>query len=416
MPTLKPYQIEGVEFALRENAPNVMIADEMGLGKTAQAIEVINRTTPNSVLIVCPASLKINWFRELELWLRYYYTIGIACGKTWPDSEINIVNYDILKNFNEINKEWDLIIFDESHYMKNTKAKRTKLALKIPSRKRIFLSGTPIVNRPIDLYPVLQSCYPKSIKSYKWYAEKFCNAYYTPYGLDVSGASNMKEFNQGLKKFMIRRLKKDVLKELPDKIRQVIELPAGRKLLKAEREAMEGRSYEDTVADMDHSVADFQEMAQARHETSLAKIPAVVDFVKDALESSEKIVVFAHHRDVIAELDKALGVNTVVVHGGCSQHKRQWCVDQFQNNEKVRVFIGNIQAAGVGLTLTAASHVIFAELDWVPGNMAQAEDRCHRIGQEDSVLIQHLVLEGSLDAYMAKILIKKQAVLDAALN
>ena len=157
----------------------------------------------------------------------------------------------------------------------------------------------------------------------------------------------------------------------------------------------------------------FTEMSKARHATALAKIPHVIEHLKDCLENGP-VVFFAHHKDVIAAINEAFP-DAVKITGDVGMEDRQTAVDAFQAG-KTNLFLGNILAAGVGITLTASAHVVFGELDWVPGNMSQAEDRCHRIGQEQSVLVQHLVLEGSLDADMAKKLIKKQAVIDAALD
>lgn len=133
-------------------------------------------------------------------------------------------------------------------------------------------------------------------------------------------------------------------------------------------------------------------------------------------EQSSKVVIFVHHHDVVAALAQEFGDSCVTLTGEDSIEKRQIAVDRFQTDPTCRVFIGSLKAAGVGITLTAAHHVVFGELDWVPGNMSQAEDRCHRIGQKDNVLVQHLVLEGSLDSRMARVLIEKQAVIDAALD
>ena len=180
-------------------------------------------------------------------------------------------------------------------------------------------------------------------------------------------------------------------------------------------------AYQDAVAALtDRTKAAFTEMSQLRHDTAFAKIPQVIEHLKTALETEgHKVVVFAHHRDVVRAIMGALresDIRAVSVTGETGMMERQRNVDEFQQDFETRVFVGNIQAAGVGLTLTAAAHVVFAELDWVPGNVTQAEDRCHRIGQRDSVLVEHLVLDGSLDARMARTLIDKQAVIDQALD
>lgn len=242
---------------------------------------------------------------------------------------------------------------------------------------------------------------------------------------------------------MIRRLKRDVLTELPPKRRSVIELPpngcAGaiaaehaawdrtEARVQAAQAAAELAKASDDPADYEAAVlrlreavqAAFTEISLVRHDTAVAKVPAVIEHITDALESVDKLVLFSHHHDVsdaiLAALTEA-GIKAVMHRGDLSADAKQAAVDAFQTNPAVRVFLGSIQASGVGITLTAASHVIFAELDWVPGNVTQAEDRCHRIGQHDSVNVEHLVLDGSLDARMAHILVAKQTVIDQALD
>jgi SWI/SNF-related matrix-associated actin-dependent regulator 1 of chromatin subfamily A len=240
---------------------------------------------------------------------------------------------------------------------------------------------------------------------------------------------------------MVRRLKKDVLTELPPKRRQVIELPANGlarvvekeqraearwaeeiNRLKAERDFASANAdeaaYEAAIARLREArQAEFTELSRLRHEGAIAKLPKVVDHCLELLEAVDKLIIFAHHHDVVAGLmDELKDFNPVRLTGEDSQAARDAAVQSFQNDPTTRVFVGSIQAAGVGLTLTAASTVVFAELDWVPGNMSQAEDRLHRIGQNDAVLVQHVVLDGSLDAKLAKTLVRKQAILDAALD
>jgi len=457
-----PFQRAGIAFGM--DRENVLIGDEMGLGKTIQAIGLINATKAKRVLVVCPASLRLNWRNELQKWLTVDRKIGIAQGKSYPtDADIVVINYDIIHSHADALRaeEWDIMIADEIHYCKNEQARRTQYTLgytkaekkkgewvdtvkvaPIPAKRRVFLTGTPIANRPIELWPIVNAL---GVFDNFWrYAKRYCNGHRGRFGWDFSGSSNLPELQEVLRtEVMVRRLKKDVLTDLPAKVRQVIEIPANGATahVTAEREAWE--QWEDDIVDLrvavelakasddpaeyDNAVAAlrdglkaaFGEMSKLRHETAVAKIPNVVDHLEEALESTDKIVVMAHHRSVIQGLREALDeadIRHVSLTGGDSLTARQEAVEAFQSDPTVQVFIGSIQAAGVGITLTAASHVIFAELDWVPANLSQAEDRCHRIGQHDSVLIQHLVLEGSLDAVMAKKIVAKQRVIDTALD
>ena len=446
-----PFQRAGIAYASAH--PNCLIADEMGLGKTIQAIGLINADPGiQSVLVICPASLKINWQRELTHWLVRPATIGIANGGGLPTQDIVICNYDILKKHRDglRARAWDLMICDESHYLKNPKTQRTAEVLgkkeitPIAARRRLFLTGTPIVNRPIELWPILHATAPETLgKSCKYHATRYCAGTQTRWGWDVTGASNLDELQEKLRAtLMVRRLKKDVLRELPPKRRQVIELPANGAqgaigaeqagyaaheerlaTLRAAAELAKAGPEQDynaaVTALREGAQAAFAEISRLRHDTAVAKTPAVAAHILEALESDGKIVVMAHHHDVINGLSATLTeaqVSHTILTGETSLTDRQAAVDRFQSDATCRVFIGSIQAAGVGITLTASAHVIFAELDWVPGNISQAEDRTHRIGQANSVLVQHLVLEGSLDVTMAHTLVAKQEVIDSALD
>jgi SWI/SNF-related matrix-associated actin-dependent regulator 1 of chromatin subfamily A len=446
------YQRAGIDFANKR--PATLLADEMGLGKTIQAIGAMNLDpTLRKVLIVCPASLKGNWLRELEKWLcNDRLSIGIAEGAYFPKSaDIAIINYDILQRhrLTICAAEWDLLVADEAHFAKNSKAKRTKALFggivdhkrwsPPRARKRIYITGTPIVNRPAELWPIIHSLDPVAWSNWPEYMKRYCGG--SDYG--SAGEKNLEELQKRLRaSIMIRRLKADVLTDLPPKLRQVIEIPANTPQLAAlvhkqrslwathadglsDLQAALARAqvskdeagYREAINALDRAIqVDFTELSKIRHETASAKIPFVVQHVRDCLESSDKIVLFAHHKDVIKALEQAFGSIAVSLHGETKQVDRQRAVDRFQREAGVRLFIGGIIPAGVGITLTRASHVIFGELDWVPGNVTQAEDRCHRIGQRDSVLVQHLVLQGSVDAHMARIIIEKQEVIERALD
>ena len=404
-----PYQVEGIQFA--KDKCSVLIADEMGLGKTVQAIGWLNaHPEVETCLVVCPASLKINWAREMDKWL------------VSPCVDVTIVNYDVLHKM-DMSVVYDVVVFDEAHYLKTHDAKRSRLARCIQARNKVLLSGTPILNKPIELWHLLHILDPQAwpLKSRMAYALRYCAAYQKRIGKksvwDVSGSSNLGELRQLLAPIMIRRLKADVLKELPPKRRQILELPAAgdikiRRMLKEWDERLD---YHAKVKGMKDPVSVmWTEMASMRREVALAKLPMAIQIIENAVESSGQVVVFAHHHEVIDKLAEHLP-SCVVVDGRTPLKDRQLAVDHFQHHHS-KVFIGQIQAAGVGLTLTAASHVIFVELSWVPGEMSQAEDRCHRIGQTDSVLVQHLVLENSLDAKIAKALVRKQGVIERALD
>lgn len=428
------YQKAGIEYCLDKDS--ILIGDEMGLGKTVQAIGVINVNKPKNVLIVSPASLKLNWKKELETWLVDQRDIQvIMSGKDSLDEkqDIVIINYDVLQKYQDLlDKKWSLVIMDEVHYLKNPDAQRTKAALSIQADKKIMLTGTPIPNRPIEIQAVAAYLDEKSFGNRFGFGKRYAGLHKKQVTRnksvwDWSGASNLDELQRRLRQsFMIRRKKDEVLKDLPAKVKQIIELPYElyKKEIKAEYSAFEDYNKKNQNPNVDpysleaeqfSSKVDFVSMSSERKATAEKKVKAVVEHLESF---NEPVVVMAHHRDVIAQLEAELkkqDKKVVVLTGEKNQVERNKAVESFQNGQ-ADVFIGSIKAAGVGLTLTRASKMVFAELDWVPSDIAQAEDRIHRIGQESSVLIQYIVVEGSLDAVFAKKIVDKTKVAAKALD
>lgn len=463
-----PYQRAGIAYAAVK--ARALIGDEMGLGKTIQAIGVINgNPSIRRVLVICPATLRLNWKREMEKWLVEKRSTGIVTGRDadgWRDrADVVIINYDVVQNHRQAidSIEWDLLILDECHYLKSDDAERTRAVYggkaieekkdkagkvkkkgkpavqPIKARRTLYLSGTPILNKPIELWTLLQNADPAGLgASFFGYSRRYCDAKQTRFGWDFSGSSNLDELQRRLReRLMVRRLKKDVLTELPAKRRQVIEIAANgcSDLIAAEGEAF--KAHEETLANLQAwlelakaeedeaayeeagerlrvalSVA-FEDMSRCRHELAEAKVDYVIEHLKGCLENGP-IVCFAHHKDVIKKIVAAFP-GSVSITGDTSMTNRQAAVDDFQAG-KTDLIVCNIQAGGVGITLVRSSHVVFAEIDWVPANLSQAEDRCHRIGQVNSVLVQHIVMEGSLDAVMARKIVAKQDVIDRALD
>lgn len=496
-----PYQRAGIAYALSRDS--CLIGDEMGLGKTIQAIGVANKlcqveiislkAPPPSpllrVLIVCPASLRLNWVRE---WKRWH--IGrvrpVVVKDSWPlalrgndllaEPVAAIMSYESVVKWKQINKlEWDLAIFDEAHYLKTPKAKRTRAVFgyqranhpdHIPplrAKRRIALTGTPIVNRPLELWPLVHAFDPTGLGSnYRDYKERYVDpcgelsgeatrlAYMKEHPRDYAGAytaklrvikaaenARMAELHDRLRaSFMVRRLKADVLQDLPAKRRQIVllEIEGMTEIIAAEKRALDkvradaqikrqaidllqraGDAASHAAAVRSLSVwrgAAMTEISRIRHETAVAKLPAVIEHIFGVLEETPKLVVFGHHHDVIDGLKAALPDASVVFDGRMNDREKSDVVVRFQSDAGCRLFIGSIRAAGLGITLTAASCVCFAELDWTPSGMVQAEDRLHRIGQKDVVLVQHLVVDGSIDQKMADLLVKKAEMIDAILD
>ena len=453
-----PFQRAGVEFAMQR--PATLIADEMGLGKTLQAIGVVNSTADaRNILVICPASLKLNWAREAKMWLSRPIPVALANGN-FPAGGFVILNYEMVaKNRAAIDAiDWDILVCDESHYLKNRKAQRThavfgrfdrdpaKNVQPIRARRKLLLTGTPVLNRPEELWTTVHALDPFGLgRNWRAFHVRYCAAHEGRYGWDTSGASNLDELQAKLRAtIMVRRRKDEVLTELPAKRRMIIALQpetAEAKAAIAEEsrhvaeteaklaelcaavEALDPETAQAEYEKASHALRQaqavaFTETARVRHRVALAKVPQVAAHLIDCLEGSDgKVIVFAHHHDVADALADALAdYRALRADGRITVAERDAAVQRFQSDPNVRAIVCGITAMGVGHTLTASSHVVFAELDWTPGNLLQAEDRAHRIGQRDAVLVQHIVLDGSLDARMTELIVSKMGVIAAAVD
>lgn len=438
----------------------VYIGDEPGLGKTIQAIGCINAVPEiKRALIVTKASLKENWRRELEKWLIRPMEIGIATGQHWPRrASCVIINYDVLtKHMNALRAEpWDLVVLDESHNIKNRDAKRTVAVIgrvpskkaqaagepiipPIPAKRRLALSGTPIENRPEELWTTLHFLAPDRWPSFFGYARRYCGMVNNGFGMSCSGPTNVEELQRVLRStVMIRRLKSDVLTELPAKTRMIIEMDTDGLAGVIERDQQSYAQYasflEDAQVELEIARADdnplkykeavkalqggeysFAELAKIRRDTAISKVPGLISLLTEELDECQKMLVFGHHREVLRPLYKAFP-GSVIITGETPADQRQSICDRFQNDPECRMFFGSIRACGEGLTLTAANLVCFVEEDWTPGKMSQAEDRAHRIGQKDNVLVKHFILPGTLEASMVRINVEKQESIEASLD
>lgn len=423
---LYPFQNKGVAF-VEANKGRALIADEMGLGKTIQALAWLQlHKEKRPVLIIVPASLKLNWEREALAWLPNPRTELLSGTLPWiPTGDILIINYDILHKWLYILKKMNpqVMITDECHYYKNNGANRTK-AIKMLGKgipHVIALSGTPIVNRPIEAYNAIHLINPDLFPNFWNYTHRYCSAVYNGFGWDFNGASNTEELHKKLvDTVMIRRLKKDVLMDLPEKVKSFVpmELTNAKDYAEAENNFIafiKKRKGADAAERASNAQA-LVEIETLKQIAVKGKMSQAIEWISDFLEVDGKLVIFAVHRNVINLLMETFHDVAVKVDGSVTQVDRQRAVDSFQNDDKVRLFIGNIQAAGVGITLTASSNVAFLELPWTPGAVTQAEDRCHRIGQRDSVNIHYLLATGTIEERIAKLLDQKRKVLDAVLD
>jgi SWI/SNF-related matrix-associated actin-dependent regulator of chromatin subfamily A-like protein 1 len=473
-----PFQKAGIlEILLRKN---VLLGDEMGLGKTIQLIVSMNYARPGKVLVCCPKSLTWNWYYEIQKWsegvesweLDELETIG---NVSYIDvsRRLTIVSYEVIaRNFKILaSQQWDWIIFDEFHYLKNSGSKRAKgvrefldsqirrdeLGNVIGQPKIIGATGSPIVNYVHELFPLIHILDPQT-----WWSQAAFDRRYTMRnrsGIRAYGR-NQAELQQKLREtIMIRRTKKEVLPDLPKKRRQVIEFPSEGldELLQEEMRLFQGRNRSDNadaVADMileinasgvvegetnwEEIISNmkytrsyfFEEMARIRHLVAQAKLPQVLEHISGVLESfenGEKLVIIAHHRDIIEDMTKFInkwyeenrGISEACksIMGGMSDREKHQIINvDFQGSDLPRVIVGGIKVVGHGYTMVRAHQMLFVELDWTPSNVDQAEARIHRIGQDQPVLYQHLTLKNSLDAAMAKKVVAKLRQQDKVLN
>ena len=445
---LFPFQKEGVHFAERMDG-RWLNCDDMGLGKTRQALGWLHlRPDALPAVIVCPASVKGHWAREAKLILPGSRSLVWEKGKVGKGVDLLIINYDRLavattcptcRGQKRVPRDGDYVkckackgtgkivdlqkdiaqfprrtvILDESHYLATPLSQRTQAATLLTQGVSHVtgLTGTPMRNRTKDFFTILNLIRPDLFPSWWKFANRYCGAHHGRFGWDFSGTSNSEELHLLLtRNLMIRREKADVLKDLPPLIRTVIPLELAnpdayraveQEWLKKIREAKKTNTRKGSEA--------LEMIEQLKQETVRQKLPACVEWIRDFLESGQKLIVFCEHQFVVKALVKAFPGVTALIDGGTAQAQRQKQVDEFQTNPRCRLFIGT-KAAKEGITLTAASNIATLELWWTPGDHDQADGRHHRIGQKaDSVTAWYLLAEGTIEETIATMLDEKRA-------
>ena len=400
-----------------------ILADDMGLGKTTATIIAALETGAKKILIICPASLKINWQREIENYSDR--TVYIAEGKKFStESDFVIVNYDILKNFHDMKdksksllnqSEFELVILDEAHMISNPQAQRTKIINHyVRNIKRAWLlTGTPMTSRPMNYYNLLNIIESPVAQNWMAYAIRYCQGYQFTAGnrkvWNVTGASNLEELRDRTSKQILRRLKEDVL-DLPDKIISPVYL----RLKSKEYEELMGDYYDwfDNKKDESSSLTvQFSKLMKVRKVIANEKTKQTIEFAENIIEQGKKVIIFTNFTDTLQTIYQHFGKQAVYLDGSCSKPHRQHAVDEFQDNEKIKVFVGNLKAAGVGLTLTAAEVVIMNDLSFVPAEHAQAEDRAYRYGQKSNVLVYYPLYENTIEGAIYDILNRKKEII-----
>ncbi|MNK57192.1 RNA polymerase-associated protein RapA [compost metagenome] len=434
-PGLFTHQREGIEFLLRPRPyRGALLADDMGLGKTRQALIAAHEAHPRGrMLVVCPASLKLNWEREIHAVLGAQEVSVL--GRDEGLARWTIVNYDRLRSHQtELDSEdWACLILDEAHYLKNRHSQRSLLVLGGEHRPRkrgtlppgrirglveraervILLTGTPITNRPLDLFALLRAIAHPLGDDLLRYAVRYCAAFQTEWGWDMGGASHLDELHDRLRDVLLRRSKDEVL-DLPPKLRTYmpveVDLVAYRKVWLDYVQLLAKRKRRVPRALL------LAEVAKLRHAAALAKVPAAIAHVEAVLEAGEKVIVFTCHTGVVEALMRRFGPSAVRLTGEDGPAQRQAAVDAFQNDPEVRLFVGNLVAAGVGVSLTAATQVLFVDYSFVPAEHLQAEDRPYRIGQSNAVTVTYLSALGTLDEEIERLLAQKLAVVSEAIE
>ena len=403
-----------------------ILADDMGLGKTTSTVIASLESDVEKVLIICPASLKINWQREIENYTEK--EVSIIEGKKWEPSEYTIINYDILKNFHDpklpdksdiLNYGFDLVVMDEAHYIQNVKAARTKIGNDIAKKigKVWLLTGTPMTSRPMNYYNLLNLVDSPVADNWMAYAIRYCAGYQFNVGAkkvwNVTGASNLEELRDRTKPQVLRRLKEDIL-DLPEKILTPVYLRTKSK----EYKKLMGEYYDwyNSSEESTSLTIQFSKLMKVRQVIAEEKIKDTIEIAQNIVDQGKKVIIFTNFTDTLNKITEHFGKSAVKLDGKMSKPQRQHSVDEFQNNEKITVFVGNLKAAGVGITLTAAEAVIMNDLSFVPSDHSQAEDRAYRYGQKFSVSVYYPIFENTIEGIIYDILSKKKNIFETVMG
>ena len=442
---LYQHQEEGVKFLLSRNG--CILADDMGLGKSIQSIIAALESGAKKILVVCPSSTKINWEREINVFCE---DTAISDGKKWDDAKFTIINFDILKNFHTLHdgkkrKEgepevilnrdlaeagFDLAIIDEAHYLKNNESIRGKIMVELSTKHNIdkvwLLTGTPVANRPMDFFNLLKIIKSPIANNWKYFAVRYCDGRQFFRTLKngqrkqiwlTDGASNLEELANKTKNTIIRRLKTEVL-DMPDKVMTPMHHILDKKGLKdydllweqyTEKRKLEGKKTNELQKDL-------VELILLRQFIANQAIPYTIEMAENAIEMGRKVIIFTSFTEELEIISNHFGKLAVKHNGPMTSTQKQKSVDSFQNNPKVKVFVGNIKSAGVGITLTEATVVIFNSFDWVPGNNEQAEDRAFRIGQKNDVNVYYQLFDDTISSRMWVMLNNKKDVISTIMG
>ena len=416
---LLPFQEIGRDFLVLR--PNAILADDMGLGKTYMVIEAFKKAGISQGVVICPQSIRRSWVKRIREQMPNAFIKEITSPKLFPDpAAFNVVNYDIVWKeplISQLNVlDWQVMVCDELHFLKNVEAKRTKFLLgKHGLHKRCehrwMVGGTPVLNRPIELYPVLRSLFPQFLGKYAGYydfAYRFCAGCQGPFGFDANGASNLPELAALLSPLMLRRMKSDVLTELPAVTYDKVYLDPSDKLIRlTEQENAEVRIGE-RIGDV----------SSIRRALGMVKAQAAVNHLKEIVETRNKILVFMWHKDVVSMIADAFPGECVRHTGDESAADKERSIRRFITDPDIHFFLGNISSTGFGVDGLQAvcDTAVFVEMSYVPKEIEQCIDRLNRMGQKNPVQIQFLIAEGSIDEQVINTLAGKARTINTIMG
>jgi len=426
-----PHQKIAIEKLLAND--KYILADDMGLGKTTSAVIASLESNVKKVLIVCPASLKLNWKKEIEIYAKYEKKILIVEGRKWGSTfDYYIINYDILKNYHTtdktedseaykliMNEHFDLAIVDEAHYIQNTGAQRTKLMNDILDKipKVWLLTGTPMTSRPINYFNLLKIVNSPLTLNWQQYVRRYCRGFkFKVNGRTIwntSGASNLDELRERAKNLVLRRMKSDIL-DLPEKIISQIYLELDSSFYDEELE--EFLKISESEKGKESIAITLARLMKVRQIIAIEKVPYTCELIDKFLEQDKKVIVFTNFTMSLDMIHEKYPKNSVVLDGRMTKEKKDLSVTKFQNDKKIKVFIANIKAGGVGINLTEAEGIIMNDLSFVPSDHSQAEDRAYRIGQKNTVLVYYPIFENTIEQIVYNILQRKKDIIDQVMG
>lgn len=421
------FQVEGIVF-LEENNGRALLGDDMGVGKTLQVLGWLAlHSDAGQTLIVCPSNAKYEWEDQIQQHTKYLECEVLAGIKPYEtNAPILVINFDILPYWEAhlIKMGIRVLVIDECHYIKSRNIKRTKTCKKLSKKAKhiIPMSGTAIINRPVEFFPVLNILRPGEFRSFWKYAFRYCRPKkgFQGKGWIFTGATNTAELHKRVSPFMIRRMKEDVLKDLPAKRRITLRIDIDNM---SEYEACQtnfkswyGKTYGKKKWSKAEKMEQYVKLGQLRQIAARGKYNAAVNWIEDFLTTTdEKLVIFCYHRVVFDQLVKKY--KSIAAIGGKSGRKRKMMVRRFQKHPKCRLYIGSIKSDREAITLTAASTVLFIELGWTPGEHDQAEDRVNRIGQtSSSISAYYLIGRDTIDEFIWGTIERKRRIVAKVLD